>query len=250
MTNEPTRVTGDIAEAIRVADAIRHARNAAEIWQALRIFVEPLGATCLSALSALDAGSDLLKPHILYLDAPASFVEAFDQHRLLRHHPLIQHALTTSEPFTVRQIQAQDLTVEQRAALAFIGKELNVTAGFIVPVRRGGKLAGIVTYAGVRCRLGAIERSILHLLAHTAIMRAVSLKEVPRTTTPASDLSPRERQCLQWASRGKTDAEIGVILGISARTARFHIENAKRKLGAATRVQAVAEAMRRHAIAA
>jgi len=63
-------------------------------------------------------------------------------------------------------------------------------------------------------------------------------------------LSPRELQCLQWASKGKTDGEIGVILSISARTARFHIENAKRKLGAATRVQAVAEAMRRRAIAA
>ena len=45
-------------------------------------------------------------------------------------------------------------------------------------------------------------------------------------------------------------AEIAVILSIKPRTARFHIENAKRKLGVATRVQAVAEAMRLHTIAA
>src|SRR5262249_34637051 len=127
-------------------------------------------------------------------------------------------------------------------------------AGLIVPVRRGGKLLGIVMYAGVRCRIGPIERSMLHLLAHTAIVHALALKDLApgaaAASQPVSDLSPRELQCLQWASRGKTDAEIGLILGISARTARFHIENAKKKLGAATRVQAVAEAMRRHAIAA
>jgi LuxR family transcriptional regulator, quorum-sensing system regulator BjaR1 len=240
----------DIADAINVASAISHARSQSDIWRATKMFVAPLGFTRLSVLSGLDASSDKLKPHILYLDAPTAFVEAFDQRRLLHHHPLIQHALTSNEPFTVRQVQAGDLTAEQRAALEFIGNELNVTAGFIVPVRRAGKLLGIVTFAGVHCRLGPIERSILHLLAHTALLQALELKDAPQSAAPVSDLSPRELQCLQWASRGKTDAEIGVILGISARTARFHIENAKRKLGAATRVQAVAEAMRRHAIAA
>jgi DNA-binding CsgD family transcriptional regulator len=65
-----------------------------------------------------------------------------------------------------------------------------------------------------------------------------------------SPLTARERECLHWVSQGKTDFEIGVILGISARTARFHIENSKRKLGVTSRVQAVTAAMRAHAIAA
>jgi LuxR family quorum sensing-dependent transcriptional regulator len=240
----------DIAQAISVADAIRHARNQPEIWRALKAYVGRFCFTHLSVLVDLEATSTELKPHILYCDAPASFIEAFDQRRMLQHHPLVQHALTSNEPFTTRLIQAGDLTPEQRATLEFIGNELNLTAGMIVPVRRNGKLFGVVTFAGVRCRLGPIERSILHLLAHTALMQALTLSDSAQPAAPVSDLSPRELQCLQWASRGKTDAEIGVILGISARTARFHIENAKRKLGAATRVQAVAEAMRRHAIAA
>jgi DNA-binding CsgD family transcriptional regulator len=63
-------------------------------------------------------------------------------------------------------------------------------------------------------------------------------------------LSAREAECLRWVALGKTDSEIAIILSISPRTARFHIENAKRKLHVATRVQAVAEALRLHAIAA
>ena len=248
MSEEKTKHMSDILEAVKVADSIRHARNATEVWRALKSFAEPLGLTHLSAVSAIDAGAEKLKPYILYADAPASFIDAFDERSMLRHHPLIQHALVSNEPFTTRQIQARDLTPEQTKTLEFIGTQLYLTAGFIVPVRRNGTLLGIVSYGGVACRLGPIERSILHLMAHTALVHAIELKDVK--DVPPTDLSPRELQCLQWASRGKTDSEIGVILGISARTARFHIENAKRKLGAATRVQAVAEAMRRHAIAA
>jgi DNA-binding CsgD family transcriptional regulator len=63
-------------------------------------------------------------------------------------------------------------------------------------------------------------------------------------------LTPRELECLRWVAIGKTDAEIAVILSISPRTARFHVENAKLKLRADTRIQAVAQAMRLNAIAA
>jgi LuxR family quorum sensing-dependent transcriptional regulator len=248
MSEAKTKHMSDILEAVKVADAIRHARSPGEIWRALKAFAEPLGFSHLSVLSPMEANAEKLKPHIVYADAPAAFFDAFDAAGYLPHHPLIQHALVSSEPFTTRQIQARDLTPEQAKALEFIGTQLNLTAGFVVPVRRNGTLLGIVSYGGNSCRLGPIERSILHLLAHTAMTHALEVKDVK--DLPAADLSPRELQCLQWASRGKTDAEIGVILGISARTARFHIENAKRKLGAATRVQAVAEAMRRHAIAA
>ncbi len=55
-------------------------------------------------------------------------------------------------------------------------------------------------------------------------------------------LTSREIECLTWAGRGKTDQEIGAILGISPSTARFHIENAAQKLNAVTRTQAVAKA--------
>jgi len=53
-------------------------------------------------------------------------------------------------------------------------------------------------------------------------------------------LTPRERSALSWVAEGKSDWEISVILGLSAATVRFHVDNARRKLGAVTRAQAVA----------
>jgi DNA-binding response OmpR family regulator len=55
-------------------------------------------------------------------------------------------------------------------------------------------------------------------------------------------LGKRERETLTWAARGKTSAEIAQILGLSKRTVDFHIDNARIKLGVATRIQAVAKA--------
>ncbi|RWD54623.1 MAG: LuxR family transcriptional regulator, partial [Mesorhizobium sp.] len=50
----------------------------------------------------------------------------------------------------------------------------------------------------------------------------------------------RERDSLALVAEGKTDWEISVILGIAEATVRFHVDNARRKLGAVNRAQAVA----------
>jgi len=56
------------------------------------------------------------------------------------------------------------------------------------------------------------------------------------------DISDREVETLTWAARGKTSAEIAVILGLSKRTVDFHIDNARIKLGATTRIEAAIKA--------
>ena len=55
-------------------------------------------------------------------------------------------------------------------------------------------------------------------------------------------LNDREVETLTWVARGKTSAEIAHILGLSKRTVDFHIDNARGKLGAATRTEAVIKA--------
>ena len=55
-------------------------------------------------------------------------------------------------------------------------------------------------------------------------------------------LNEREVEVLTWAARGKTSAEIAQILDLTKRTVDFHIDNARGKLGAATRTEAVLKA--------
>jgi DNA-binding NarL/FixJ family response regulator len=55
-------------------------------------------------------------------------------------------------------------------------------------------------------------------------------------------LNDREVEVLTWVARGKTSAEIAQILGLTKRTVDFHTDNARNKLGAATRTEAVIKA--------
>jgi DNA-binding CsgD family transcriptional regulator len=56
-------------------------------------------------------------------------------------------------------------------------------------------------------------------------------------------LTPREREVLQWLAGGKTDRDIGDILGISPRTVHKHLQRIYEKLGVETRTAAVARMM-------
>jgi DNA-binding CsgD family transcriptional regulator len=96
--------------------------------------------------------------------------------------------------------------------------------------------------AGPRPRTDREARAELHLVSIYAYARAKQLAR--RHADPTPTLRPREREALQWVAAGKTDWEIGEILGISESAAHKHVENAKRKIGVATRVQAVVEAIR------
>jgi transcriptional regulator EpsA len=56
-------------------------------------------------------------------------------------------------------------------------------------------------------------------------------------------MSQREQQILRGVQEGRSTQEIGQLLGISPYTVKNHVQNILRKLGAATRAQAVAKAL-------
>jgi DNA-binding CsgD family transcriptional regulator len=211
----------------RLVDAARFVRRLGtiahrdELWTQLKDAAAPHGFKRLVVVKLSD---NALTP--LYSDAPAAVVAAVCD----RRRPLAAKALSQMEPFAV-------------AADASLG----LGDAWIFPTR-SGDVRGFVIIEGKALDVPSVVVSVLHLLAHLAFCKADDLVEA----LPSADhpLTVRELECLRWVARGKTDGEIAVILAISPRTARFHIENAKRKLGVAKRVHAVAEALRIRAIAA
>jgi DNA-binding CsgD family transcriptional regulator len=77
-------------------------------------------------------------------------------------------------------------------------------------------------------------------LAHAGMSRLVIKREMPET---AADLSRREKEALKLAATGLTSQQIAERLKYSKRTADFHLENARDKLGAENRTDAVARAV-------
>src|SRR5262245_12403155 len=53
-------------------------------------------------------------------------------------------------------------------------------------------------------------------------------------------LTPREVEVLAWVAEGKSNKDVGVILGIRAVTVKKHLEHVFQKIGVETRTAAVA----------
>jgi DNA-binding CsgD family transcriptional regulator len=60
----------------------------------------------------------------------------------------------------------------------------------------------------------------------------------------ARPLTAREGEVLRWVGFGKTDKDIGNILGISPRTVHKHLQRVYEKLGVENRTAAVSRAAR------
>jgi DNA-binding NarL/FixJ family response regulator len=93
-----------------------------------------------------------------------------------------------------------------------------------------------------------------------AALRAVAAGLTVSTTPPQTRnfdslpeepvvlLTPREIEVLGALGNGMTNKEVARLLGISPHTVKFHIESLFRKLGAASRAEAVAKGMRQQIV--
>lgn len=213
---------------VQTIETLERAATTPPLWAALKSAASSLGHEWMLVLKwpVEPAGQ---APIAVYNDVVPGFVDALGAHAALRANAHVARAFAEAKPISVRELfDARD--------------------GVVVPIESRG-WQGLVVLVGRTPDMSPVTRSALHLMAHCAFERALMLDSEPKRRDNGA-LSPREAECLNWAAQGKTDAEIGLILSISARTTRFHIENAKKKLGVATRIQAVAEALRLKAIAA
>lgn len=95
------------------------------------------------------------------------------------------------------------------------------------------------------------DRASTDALAAAVRAAALGLKVIPRRTTAfvRSNLTVREREVLGMLADGLSNKEISRRLTISANTTKFHVSGILDKLGAGTRAEAVAIALRGGALA-
>jgi len=122
-----------------------------------------------------------------------------------------------------------------------------VPQGLTIPVR--GPYGDIGMLSVTRnCRQSEWERLIPMIVSdlqsiavhlHDGAMRSHTLTRRLR----APNLSQREVEILQWIAAGKSQQDVGDILGISHRTVEVHLRSGRDKLFALTTPQAVARAI-------
>jgi len=85
---------------------------------------------------------------------------------------------------------------------------------------------------------------LLHCAWRRVQAQELQLQHSPSQGKPGTQgVTERERQVLAWMRQGKSNQEIGLLLGISALTVKNHVQKILRKLCASNRAQAVAQAM-------
>jgi DNA-binding NarL/FixJ family response regulator len=110
----------------------------------------------------------------------------------------------------------------------------------------GGEFAGwLPSDAGV-AQVDAALRAVAAGLAVRATPQTQNFDALPEV--PPVLLTPREIEVLGALGNGMTNKEVARLLGISPHTVKFHIESLFRKLGAASRAEAVAKGMRQQIV--
>lgn len=66
----------------------------------------------------------------------------------------------------------------------------------------------------------------------------------PTNPIPPVRLTRRESEVLYWIGEGKSDWEIGCILGVRPKTINYYAERVKQKLDVTNRIQMVRQAVR------
>jgi DNA-binding CsgD family transcriptional regulator len=79
---------------------------------------------------------------------------------------------------------------------------------------------------------------------HMALVRAFANDAAAAPPAKASTLlTARQQEALHWLSQGKSNWEIGMIMGTSEDTAKYHVSGLLSRLGAVNRVDVVVKAM-------
>ncbi|MFG1465862.1 LuxR family transcriptional regulator [Xanthobacter sp. DSM 24535] len=119
-------------------------------------------------------------------------------------------------------------------------KAFGRVSGFSIPIRVGFGTMAMLTLASERPTETIAVRDPTHVTTAVALLH-LNITRLGSALLNAADitLSPRELTCLKWASMGKTKAETGSMLGITEKTVRFYLEQAREKLHAANIAHAV-----------
>lgn len=245
----------------------------------MRGHLQVLGlAEDLAALTDFDVGLDQLKligeaidiPLVTFLDdlssssselhiagrskrAPsrrfAEFRRVWEERQYRLSSPVYLACRTEYLPFVWRADQhGAGMTrsdAAKKKSLEFV-KAYGVLGGICVPIHAPRGRVGCLHFIdrkGIDLEQCLVTHRSALMMAGTYLMNLCVVRSNHAVAnTVISHLTRREIDCVTLAGHGRTDKEIAKELGFCPGTARFHIDNAVKKLKSQTRVQAVAKA--------
>lgn len=167
---------------------------------------------------------------------PPGWEEWFDDQGLGQADPVHRASHMTSVGFAWSALERIiPLTQSDRKVLEAARRE-GIGDGFTVPAHVPGEAHGSVSFAAeTGIALRGDHLPLTQLVGAFAFEAARRIRRMREPTSALPRLTDRQRECLTWAARGKSDWEIAQILGVSHETVIMHLKQARERYGVAKR---------------
>lgn len=177
---------------------------------------------------ALDIGlGSAAGTSVLVHDYPASWADVYVGMNLAATDPIRRAAERSLTGFRWDRVAGLVPITQQDERMFLTGYRHGIADGFTVPRHLPGEAIGSCSFV-----VGPGQSLPGDMLIVAEMVGALALECARRLSgrtggSAASRLTDRQRDCVLWVARGKTDWEIGRILGISKETVTQHVKDAR-----------------------
>ncbi|MCZ7450269.1 LuxR family transcriptional regulator [Agrobacterium rhizogenes] len=225
--------------------AMTAASNVDAIISDLTKVSRTFGLDCF-AISGIPLPGEKIDSYVLLSAWPEGWFDRYVQENYVHIDPVIYQSRISDCAFVwSEELRGKPIRREARK-LMNEASEFRMIDGYSVPLHMPGALQAIVTFGAEKIDLSAEAKGILHIVAIYAHNRLRALLEqqsgAGKRETP--HITRHERDVIRWCAEGKTNWEIGQILGRSEKTVQHELHNAQRKMNCVNRAQLIAEAIR------
>jgi LuxR family transcriptional regulator, quorum-sensing system regulator BjaR1 len=225
-------------------DRVNDCRSRSEILTEFFAAVATFGVTSV-LITELPPPGSRLEQFTLLNGWPQAWFDRYTEKRYFDIDQVALSARSAIEPYRWSEIAEKTPADSCTRRIMAEAKEAQLDDGLVVPIFGTHGTQFAATMGGRAIDFRDRARHALQLMAVYCHHRAQIL--APRWSIsedmPAKRLSTREKDCLRWIARGKSNWEVGQIIGISAHTVDAHMRTCMAKLVAVNRTQAVAKAL-------
>ena len=228
-------------------DAARLVRTAQQLSLLMEQITHDMGFDHYALIHHVDHRMDARGVSIRLENYPPAWVEIFLERELYSWDPIHLASYSTNVAFAwsdvphMIRLSKRHKDVLKAAALEGLGD------GFTVPANLPGEANGSCSFA---VRAGRdLPRERLAMVQTIGCFAFQAARDLALEAFPSAlphsrvALSPRQLDCVLLAGRGKSDWEIGQILGLKQTTVTEYLDAARDRYGVARRVQLILRAV-------
>ncbi len=214
---------------------VRDSKDQAELKSLVDDVTREIGFQHFALVHHVDLGR--ASPYVIRLENyPPGWVEYFIEHKLYADDPIHRACLVSAVGFSWAEVSEKISLTKRQSSILEKAAGHGLCNGYTVPINIPGESSGSCSFATENALRpeNLLLAELIGAFAFEAARRLVPAFAPPFREPPR--LTARQHDCLVLAIQGKTDWEIGRILGLSEETVTQHLDMARGRYGVTKRL--------------